>query len=452
MNASCMAQDCPEEQRVTSSPTLRAIGHKNVVDILNSNGNFGSNAQPQQQQQHSTHNVPAINFEGMVEGGERFVPYYMRPDLQELRSARRRSKSTGPTGQPLKRRRSVNNNNSPCSPRSLETSNICDNSSLPPLPQVEQAINHPQQQQHNNSHIHTTATTTTTTSATSSPTLAPYNNIANINNISPMNGGIITNNNVVLPSLPSLSQLHSEYLPTTQISHRRQRRSMTIHTTRRDMFYAYEQKGGGVLGTNSPNSPDISLSPLSLTPRQLHNSNQNSPRVTSSTCSSNNSSNGSINNNINNSSSNGSGIQDVPFQQHHTRLTSLGESIPQHQSANIHELIFMNAPTPMSLSNVEGTFMAVNRQFCDMLGYTEEEIKGRNYTFITFPLDLDYHSGLLRQMKNGEIHSFQFEKRLVHKYGHVVGVTLQTALTRDCYGNPNYFIDVITERRYIARS
>jgi PAS domain S-box-containing protein len=55
-----------------------------------------------------------------------------------------------------------------------------------------------------------------------------------------------------------------------------------------------------------------------------------------------------------------------------------------------------------------------------ILGYTIEELYLQSFVPMTHPEDVDKSVGLLRQMLNGEIHSFQMIKRYLHKHGHLV--------------------------------
>jgi two-component system sensor histidine kinase/response regulator len=110
---------------------------------------------------------------------------------------------------------------------------------------------------------------------------------------------------------------------------------------------------------------------------------------------------------------------------------------------------FDYAPIGMALVSPEGRWLQVNRAFGEIVGYSEQELLTMNFQDITHPDDLvDLHR--LRQLLNGEISSYQKEKRYIHKLGHVVWVLLNISLVRDAQGQPRYFISQvqdITERK-----
>ena len=104
----------------------------------------------------------------------------------------------------------------------------------------------------------------------------------------------------------------------------------------------------------------------------------------------------------------------------------------------------------MNLAAPDGRILAVNNALCEMLGYSEEELLATDIQSATHPEDLDRDLANLRALLAGEIHSYQLEKRYVHKQGHPIEVLLSVSLIRDSDGEPLYsvgHIQDITERR-----
>ena len=92
-----------------------------------------------------------------------------------------------------------------------------------------------------------------------------------------------------------------------------------------------------------------------------------------------------------------------------------------------------------------GQFLRINQRFCDMLGYTREEMLARNFQQITHPDDLEAGCYFVAQVLAGEISTYSTEKRYYHRNGSVVWAYLTVALVRDPSGNPNYLIAVVQE-------
>lgn len=103
-----------------------------------------------------------------------------------------------------------------------------------------------------------------------------------------------------------------------------------------------------------------------------------------------------------------------------------------------------------SLTAPDGRMIKINRAFAAMLGYTIEEMQGLNYVHVTHPDDLDENRSYVRRLLEGEREGFRWEKRYLHKDGHVVWADVSTTLVRDSERNPLYLITSImdiTERK-----
>ncbi|MDD2865098.1 MAG: diguanylate cyclase [Methylococcales bacterium] len=93
--------------------------------------------------------------------------------------------------------------------------------------------------------------------------------------------------------------------------------------------------------------------------------------------------------------------------------------------------------------------ISVNQRFCEMVGYSREELLNLTCDDITHPDDVPlniYHAQALR----GEIDTYRMEKRYIHKDGHIVYVDLAANCVRDAAGNLEYLVGMIqdiTERK-----
>lgn len=113
---------------------------------------------------------------------------------------------------------------------------------------------------------------------------------------------------------------------------------------------------------------------------------------------------------------------------------------------------FNQAAVGIAQTGLNGRFLQVNQRFCDLLGYTEQELLQLNFSDVTHPEDKnashDFNNRLLASP--AERPSPVMEKRYLHKSGATVWALLAVAVVRDSDGNTEYFVTVvqdITERK-----
>ncbi|CAM4009262.1 PAS domain S-box protein [Paenibacillus alkaliterrae] len=108
------------------------------------------------------------------------------------------------------------------------------------------------------------------------------------------------------------------------------------------------------------------------------------------------------------------------------------------------EDIFRNAfeysTNGVAIVALNGRWLKVNRSFCNITGYSEEELLSLDFLSITHPDDLELSRKYVLELMNGQISFFQTEKRYIHKLGHTVWVMLSSNLHYDDANNPLYFI------------
>ena len=95
-------------------------------------------------------------------------------------------------------------------------------------------------------------------------------------------------------------------------------------------------------------------------------------------------------------------------------------------------------------------YLVVNKAFCDMVGYSEEELMSSHFRNITHPDDIEQNIALSKKLRAGEIDSFHMEKRYIHKKGRVVWGSLSVSAVWDAGEKLIYFIALvedITERK-----
>jgi PAS domain S-box-containing protein len=96
-----------------------------------------------------------------------------------------------------------------------------------------------------------------------------------------------------------------------------------------------------------------------------------------------------------------------------------------HDSEVAFRTLFEQAPLGIArVDGQTGDFIAVNSEFCRIVGYDEEELTNFNFQKITHPDDLEENINCLNKLKDGSLREFAVEKRYLHKSGRAVWVNL----------------------------
>ena len=72
----------------------------------------------------------------------------------------------------------------------------------------------------------------------------------------------------------------------------------------------------------------------------------------------------------------------------------------------------------------------VNQRFCDITGYTRDELVGKTFLDITYKEDIELNLNLYHKLLNDEINEYTYEKRYVRKNGQILWVRLAVASVR----------------------
>ncbi len=100
------------------------------------------------------------------------------------------------------------------------------------------------------------------------------------------------------------------------------------------------------------------------------------------------------------------------------------------------QMIFDNAPIGMALTDLDKNFLKVNKAYCDIVGYSKNELLAMTFEDITHPDDLNIENEVINHSIKGSGTNFHFEKRYIHKNGKTVYVELRLNLLRDSAGKP----------------
>ncbi|HEV3102823.1 MAG TPA: PAS domain S-box protein [Candidatus Dormibacteraeota bacterium] len=114
--------------------------------------------------------------------------------------------------------------------------------------------------------------------------------------------------------------------------------------------------------------------------------------------------------------------------------------------------LFEQAQAGMTFAGLDGKIMSVNPAYCDLLGYSADELKTMSVYDVTFPEDVDATKEAQRRMMAGEQASARYEKRFLRKDGEQVWADVAVRLVQDTDGKPLYFQTVIIDIRDRKRS
>ena len=106
---------------------------------------------------------------------------------------------------------------------------------------------------------------------------------------------------------------------------------------------------------------------------------------------------------------------------------------------------FDSAAIGMAIVSLEGRLQQVNPPLCNMLGYAEAELLALSFQDITYPDDLAADLGYVQRVLQGEIRSYQMEKRYCHKDGRLVWALLSVSLVQGLDGKPLHFVSQIED-------
>ncbi|MDO7907973.1 PAS domain S-box protein [Paenibacillus sp. JX-17] len=114
------------------------------------------------------------------------------------------------------------------------------------------------------------------------------------------------------------------------------------------------------------------------------------------------------------------------------------------QRVDHHELfeqIYTQAPIGIALAAPTGQWTKVNPAFCDMLGYSDQELLQLTYQQITCLEDYSLDQMYLNKMEECNVKAYQYEKRYMKKDGSLLWVSLNVSLVRDgATSEPLYFL------------
>jgi diguanylate cyclase (GGDEF)-like protein/PAS domain S-box-containing protein len=106
---------------------------------------------------------------------------------------------------------------------------------------------------------------------------------------------------------------------------------------------------------------------------------------------------------------------------------------------------FSQAGVGIIITSPAQRYLQVNDKYCDMLGYTREELLAMSNTDVIYPENIGNVLDNRRRLISGELQNVDNERRLIRKDGALIWVHNSTSLARDLNGEPTHFITVVAD-------
>ena len=106
---------------------------------------------------------------------------------------------------------------------------------------------------------------------------------------------------------------------------------------------------------------------------------------------------------------------------------------------------FENAAVGIAHKDGEGRYLRVNQKYCEIVGYSREELLVTTFRDITHPDDLAAELKQYVLLMRGELSHYSLEKRYIRKDGSLIWVDLAISLQRNTAGQPMYAIAILQD-------
>ncbi len=132
---------------------------------------------------------------------------------------------------------------------------------------------------------------------------------------------------------------------------------------------------------------------------------------------------------------------------HAKELSARTDSVLQYamERERLFRETFEQAAVGIVHVSLTGAVLRINQRACDMLGYSQAELRNLTFMDITHPEDVLVNIREFRRTLAGEIDRYRLEQRFERKQGEFLWATLSVALKRTAAGQPDYAIVVIED-------
>lgn len=109
------------------------------------------------------------------------------------------------------------------------------------------------------------------------------------------------------------------------------------------------------------------------------------------------------------------------------------------------KLFFEKNPLGIIVVDENNMYIASNKVYQELLGYTEEELKNMDLKNLTYPEDYKIQNEMLKKIIKREIDSFELEKRYIRKDGNVIWAKLYVSAIFNEKDEVEYFVGMVKD-------
>jgi PAS domain S-box-containing protein len=141
-------------------------------------------------------------------------------------------------------------------------------------------------------------------------------------------------------------------------------------------------------------------------------------------------------------------------------IRDIGQRLDAERALRESEERFANAfrlsPHGMAFVALDGRWLRANNALCEMLGYSEEELRTIDFQTVTHPEDVPEDLAHLARLVSGEVSSYNRVKRYYRKDGRLIWVSVAISAVHDVSGAPLYYVgqieDITLQRQHQQQS
>ncbi|MDH5377235.1 MAG: PAS domain S-box protein, partial [Gammaproteobacteria bacterium] len=125
---------------------------------------------------------------------------------------------------------------------------------------------------------------------------------------------------------------------------------------------------------------------------------------------------------------------------------NLQDGLPLLSKYSLLEEFFGLGLVGMVITSPNKKWIDVNQKFCDMVGYSREELAHLTWQDITHPDDVPENEKLANQAVEGELRGYIFEKRYIRKNGSVFFATVAANYIKRKSGEIDHIVGIVLDR------